>query len=212
MTNWLEFAGETRARILQLLRRSSQTITGLSEALDLTDNAVRTHIAAIERDGIVQRVGTERDTGGKPARVYGLTAEGIELFPKAYAFVLAALVQEVVARDGREAAIELLRAVGEKAASLARAGADIEDRIDAAVELLEGIGAEIDVVPNDAGWRLQGYGCPLSAVTAGNPEVCKLAEELIQNVTGHLTTECCDREGIPSCAFQIDRMGRPLAN
>lgn len=206
MTNWLEFAGETRAKILHLLRRSSHTITGLSEALGLTDNAIRTHVAAMERDGIVRRVGTERDTGGKPARVYGLTPEGHELFPKAYAFVLGAVVDELVRRDGRERAVELLEAVGQNAAALAREGVSVEDRIDAAVELLGGIGADLDVIPNDGGWRIQGHGCPLSAVTAGHPEVCRLAESLIQTITGHLTTECCDRTGgTPSCAFQIDR-------
>ena len=42
--------------------------------MGLTDNAVRTHVAALERDGLVEPVGTQRDTGGKPARVYALTA------------------------------------------------------------------------------------------------------------------------------------------
>ena len=86
MTNWVEkLTGETTRSCLNLLRRSRLTITALADALHLTDNAVRTHIAALERDGIVQHVGTLRDTGGKPARVYALTGEGEELFPKAYA-------------------------------------------------------------------------------------------------------------------------------
>ena len=89
MTNWVErLTGETRAQLLRLLRRSRQTITALADAVGLTDNAVRTHVAALERDGLVEPVGTQRDTGGKPARVYALTGEGEELFPKAYALVL----------------------------------------------------------------------------------------------------------------------------
>ena len=72
MTNWLaRLTGETQARVLGLLRRSRQSITGLARALRLTDNAVRMHIAALRRDGIVEDVGTQRDTGGKPARLYG---------------------------------------------------------------------------------------------------------------------------------------------
>src|SRR5881628_604191 len=86
MTNWLaRLTGETQARLLGLLRRSRQSIAGLARALRLTDNAVRMHIAALRRDGIVEDVGTQRDTGGKPARLYGLTREGEELFPKASA-------------------------------------------------------------------------------------------------------------------------------
>jgi predicted ArsR family transcriptional regulator len=86
MTNWLlRLTGDTRMEMLRLLRRSRQTITSLADALRLTDNAVRSHVAALERDGIVEHVGTQRDTGGKPARVYDLTGAGEELFPKAYA-------------------------------------------------------------------------------------------------------------------------------
>jgi len=111
MINWLaRLTGETQARLLGLLRRSRQTITTLAEALGLTDNAVRMHIAALHRDGIVEQVGTQRDTGGKPARVYGLTREGEELFPKAYALVLGKLVAEIGKTQGRDRAIELLRA------------------------------------------------------------------------------------------------------
>ena len=99
MANWLDkLLGETQVRLLRLLRRSRQTITGLSEQLRLTDNAVRTHIAALRRDGLVEDVGAQRDTGGKPARVYGLTRDGEELFPKAYAPVLSLLVEELVHR------------------------------------------------------------------------------------------------------------------
>ena len=111
--NWLEtLTGETRARLLHLLRRSRHTITTLAGSIRLTDNAVRTHIAALERDGLVEHVGTERDTGGKPARLYALTREGEELFPKAYALVLGGLVEEIAGVDGRARAVELLRAVG----------------------------------------------------------------------------------------------------
>src|SRR5512145_2525965 len=123
MTSRLErLLGETQIRMLGLLRRSRQSITALADALDLTDNAVRMHIATLHRDGIVEQVGTERDTGGKPARLYGLTREGEELFPKAYALVLGKLLEEIVRTHGRERAVKLLRAVGAQVAAGARPG------------------------------------------------------------------------------------------
>ena len=64
MTNWVErLTGETTSKLLSLLRRSRSTITALADALHLTDNAVRTHIAALERDGIVEQVGTSAGHG-----------------------------------------------------------------------------------------------------------------------------------------------------
>jgi predicted ArsR family transcriptional regulator len=205
MTNWVErLTGETRAKLLSLLRRSRRTITALADALHLTDNAVRTHIAALERDGIVEQVGTQRDTGGKPARVYGLTGEGEELFPKAYALVLGELVEELARVDGWERATDLLRAVGRRAASGAVAPADREGRVAVAAAALRSLGGDVEVQRTEQGYALQGYGCPLSAVTAKHPQVCALARALVEEITGQSVTECCERNGRPRCRFRIE--------
>jgi predicted ArsR family transcriptional regulator len=205
MPNWLQrLTGDTRPEMLRLLRRSRQTITSLANALRLTDNAVRTHVAALERDGIVEHVGTQRDTGGKPARVYELTREGEELFPKAYALVLGKLVEEIARAEGRPRALALLREVGRQVAATVPPAEGAEGRVQAAAAALRGLGGDVEVQRTDGGWRLQGYGCPLSAVTAGHPEVCALAQALVEEITGAPVTECCDREGRPRCGFRVE--------
>jgi len=204
MHKWLErLLGETQARLLGLLRRSRRSITGLADALGLTDNAVRMHIAALHRDGIVEQVGTQRDTGGKPARLYGLTRAGEELFPKAYALVLAKLVEEIVRTHGRARAIELLRAVGAQAAAGARAGANPQQRMEAAASVFRDLGADVEVESTTDGWRLHGYGCPLSAVTSGHPEMCELGKALVEEIAGTPVTECCQRGEHPRCGFEL---------
>ena len=206
MTNWLDrLIGDTQGKLLRLLRRSSKTITELAGALRLTDNAVRMHVSALRRDGIVEDVGTQRDTGGKPARLYGLTAEGQELFPKAYAPVLGRLVAEIVRAEGPDRARELLRDVGARLAAEIPRGTSPESRVAAAAAALRAIGADIDVETTDAGWKLQGHACPLSAVTADHPEACELARALVAEITGSSVAECCEREGAPHCAFAIAR-------
>lgn len=206
MANWVErLIGDTQAKLLRLLRRPPQTVTGLAESLGLTDNAVRSHIAALGRDGIVKQVGTQRDTGGKPARLYALTGEGEELFPKAYAVVLGGLVEQIAKRDGWKHAIELLRGVGEAAASGVAAPADASGRVAAAAAALRSLGGDVDVHRTAHGWRLQGYACPLSAVTANHPQVCALAQALVEEITGLTVTECCERADSPKCGFRIER-------
>jgi predicted ArsR family transcriptional regulator len=205
MINWVErLTGETTSKLLSLLRRSRLTITALADALHLTDNAVRTHIAALERDGIVEHVGSQRETGGKPARVYALTGEGEELFPKAYALVLGGLVEEIARVDGWERATALLRAVGQRAALGAVAPADREGRVAAAAAALRSLGGDVEVQRTERGYLLQGYACPLSAVTAKHSEVCALARALVEEFTGQPVMECCERNGRPRCGFRID--------
>ena len=191
-------------RSCRLLRRSRQTITSLADALRLTDNAVRTHVAALERDGIVEHVGTQRETGGKPARLYELTAAGEELFPKAYALVLGGLVEEIARAEGRDRAVELLRGVGRRVAAGTGRSDGSEARVRAAAGALRELGGDVEVQRTPDGWRLQGYGCPLSAVTAGHPDVCALAQALVEEITGRQVTECCDRSGRPRCGFRIE--------
>ncbi len=77
------FFATTRGQLILLLRRADQTVEELAQALQLTDNAVRAHLATLERDGLVEQQGMRRG-GGKPAFVYTLTAEAERLFPKAY--------------------------------------------------------------------------------------------------------------------------------
>lgn len=204
MTNWLtRLLGETQVKMLMLLRRSRQTITGLAEQVELTDNAVRTHVAALDRDGMIEQVGTRREARGKPARVYALTREGEELFPKAYALILSGLVEEISRTEGREQAIKLLRAVGERVAEGVEPSRDPKARVRAAAAVLRSLGADIEVQRSDQGWRLQGYGCPLSAVTPKHPEVCSVATALVEEITGQRVTECCDRSDRPRCAFEV---------
>jgi predicted ArsR family transcriptional regulator len=204
MRNWLStLTGETQAKLLALLRRSRWTISQLAEALQLSTNAVRTHVMALVRDGIVEDAGTERDTGGKPARAYALSAAGEELFPKAYATVLGGIIDEIARRDGPEHAAELLRAVGVRVAARARAAPDLASRVDIAADALRSLGADIDVMPAGEGWRLQGYACPLSSVTAEHPAMCVLAQALVERITGEVVLERCDRSERPRCAFEI---------
>lgn len=204
MTNWLtRLLGETQVKILMLLRRNRQTITEIADHVELTDNAVRTHVAALDRDGMIEQVGTRREARGKPAKVYALTRGGEELFPKAYALVLSGLVEEITRAEGRDRALTLLRAVGEKVAEGVEASRDPKARVKAAASILRSLGGDVEVERNDQGWLLQGYGCPLSAVTSRHPEVCAVARAIVEEITGQRVTECCDRSDRPRCAFQV---------
>lgn len=195
--------GETQAKLLGLLRRFPRTIKGLAKALRLTDNAVRLHIAALGRDRMVEEAGFERDTGGKPARLYRLTAEGEELFPKAYAAVLGGLLDEITRTEGRERAVALLRAVGSRAAASAAHGDNPNAKVEAAADALRALGGEIDVQQTAEGWRLQGHGCPFSALTSAHAELCALAQTIVSDIVGQPVTECCERGERPRCAFAI---------
>ena len=207
--DWLgTLTGETRGRLLRLVRASSSSIGDLAGALGISENAVRGHVAALERDGLVRAAGVQRSTGGKPARLYELTPEAEELFPKAYSLVFAELLRTLREEDGESAVVERLRRVGRRLGEQARAGpAAVADggraRAEAAAGVLVSLGGSVEVVESPGGWTLRSAGCPLSGLVAEDPGVCALVEALVAEVTGLPVTEVCDRGARPRCAFRI---------
>lgn len=194
------FRDTTRGRIVGLLRRASRTVDELAQTLDLTDNAVRAHIATLERDGIVEQRGVRRGAS-KPAYSYDLTLEAEQLFPKAYAPVLAELVTILAQRLGEEATDDMLRAVGARIAVGHGGGASLEARLDAAVHLLNDLGGLAEYEVADGTAVIRGYSCPLAAVATGHPAVCRLAETLVSEVAGIPMHETCERGSRPRCSF-----------
>ena len=203
MADWIALTGETQQRLQALVRRAPQSIAVLASELGLTDNAVRTHISALMADGLVEQAGVERDTGGKPARLYRLTHAGEELFPKAYGAVLVELMEEVARRNGPEVLREMLQSIGERVASGMPARGDEHARLAAAVEAFRQLGGDLEVKKVEGGWLLRNAGCPLSAVSSQRDEICTLAQAFIAKVTGRPVEECCERGERPGCAFKV---------
>jgi predicted ArsR family transcriptional regulator len=197
--------GDTRTGLLALLRRSTRSVNELAQAMGISDNAVRMHLAAMQRDGLVQTAGIERLTGGKPAQLFELTGQAEELYPKAYAPVLGGLLELLEERVGRQELLELLRVLGARAgAGAGRDAGGAEARVQEAAAVLRELGGDVDVTPSTDGWRIQGFGCPLSALTGDHSELCAMVEALVAEITQRPVRECCDRGGRPRCAFEVD--------
>jgi predicted ArsR family transcriptional regulator len=81
--------------------------------------------------------------------------------------------------------------------------------VEVAAAALRSLGGDVEVQRTEGGYTLQGYGCPLSAVTAKHPEVCALARALVEEITGQPVTECCERNARPRCRFRIDHEPEP---
>ncbi len=196
------FFASTRGQIVALLRRKISTVDELAQALDLTDNAVRAHLATLERDGLVHQQGVRRGSG-KPAYAYQLKPEAERLFPKPYAPVLRQLLDVLDKRMAPEEVEALLRTVGHELASgLSAAEGGIRARLEAAVAVLNELGGLAELEECDGAFVIRGYSCPLAAVVPGHPEVCRLAETLVSEVAGVPVKEHCDRGEPLRCCFE----------
>ena len=141
LLNWNKrLANSTRGQIITLLRRASRTVEELAQTLDLTDNAVRAHLATLERDGVVQQHGVRRGSG-KPSYVYDLTPEAEQLFPKSYDTVLHELLGVLSEQMPVEQIDAIMRAVGRRIATKwSTPTGDLRKRLELAVDVLNELG------------------------------------------------------------------------
>jgi predicted ArsR family transcriptional regulator len=200
----------TRGRVLALLRRGSMTTDELAQALGLTDNAVRAHLATLERDGLVQSAGERREGRiGKPATLYAVSPGAETLFSKAYLPLLTALLAALGDRHTPGELADLLRKVGSRlAAEIGPSSGNLAERVQSASSLLNQLGGISSVEEIEPGSRyiIQGCGCPLGVAVSERPEVCEAMVSLLSEVTGAGVRSVCDRGGRPSCRFEVQRV------
>jgi predicted ArsR family transcriptional regulator len=207
VAHWNErFFESSRGRILALLRRGSRTVEELAAALGVSDNAVRPHLAALERDGIVRQHGVRPvgPAGGKPAYAYEVATEAERLFTKAYIPVLTQLVS---ALEDRMTPDELTALLGDVGRRLAATGAtptgDLRTRAEAAAAVLTELGGVVDVEEENGALALRGYACPLADAVRAHPSTCHAAESLVAELVGRPVHECCEKGDRPRCRFVI---------
>ena len=206
----------TRARMLALLREGVWTVDDLAERLELTDNAVRFHIDALDRAGTVQKQGVRRSAGaGQPAVLYALSAVGEEEFSRAYAPLLIAFLQELHERMSSAQLVGLLKRVGKRLAPKPDAGSlSLAARVNNAASLLNDLGGVTTVERRGANYRIVGRACPLSRAVEADHCVCAAVTSLVAEVVDANVTESCDRSGRPKCCFEIssDHRARTTAH
>jgi predicted ArsR family transcriptional regulator len=199
------FFDSTRGRIVSLLRDGSSTVNELASKLELTDNAVRSHLLSLERDGLIRQSGVQRGPR-KPHFAYELTAEAERLFPKAYDALLNQLITALKGRLPPAALEEVLREVGRSLAARHSSDTtpdDLEGRVQNALGVLKAIGGAPSVERDGGRLIIRSGGCPLAAAVVEHPEVCELAEALVAEVVGLPVKERCVRGESPKCCFEI---------
>jgi predicted ArsR family transcriptional regulator len=201
------FFESTRGRIVSLLRGKTRTVNELAEELEMTDNAVRAHLATLERDGLIRQGGVQRGRR-KPHFAYELTPEAERLFPKSYDALLNVLLSVLKERLAPDELGDVLREAGRKAAAdtmtLLPTDSDLAVKAEKAVKVLEALGGAPRLEREGDNIIIRSSSCPFGAAVEAHPEVCRVAETLVGQITGGRVRESCDKTEVPPrCSFEI---------
>jgi predicted ArsR family transcriptional regulator len=198
------FFQSTRGRIVLLLRHAAMTVNDLAAELGLTDNAVRAHLLSLERDALVKVGGSVKGVR-RPHVLYRLTDEARHIFPKAYDSLLNRLLDVLKRRVSHSSLENIFRDVGSEIASVSQAhsGRTLDEKVDIAIETLGTLGGSAKAFRSADGLEIRSESCPFADAVAEHPEICKVAESMVAEITGTPVRECCDRTSLPKCRFVL---------
>jgi predicted ArsR family transcriptional regulator len=206
--------GVRRSLLLELKKAGTLTVKQLAIRAGTSLNAVRHHVRELENEGVVTY--ERRNQGvGAPTFLYKLTSEGHALFPHRYDAALMEILEEIVAQQGRAAAVQLLESRFDRRSQDLRvgfSGLGPSSRIGALAEVLSGEGymAEASSQP-EMGTLIQ-HNCPIQAVAERFPEVCAAETKFLQAVLGaEVHRERHILAGCSACEYRI-RFNSPPAS
>jgi predicted ArsR family transcriptional regulator len=201
--------GGTQRGLLRALlhNKPGLTVDDLTGALKVSRNAVRQHLTALERDGVVAR-GRTQPSGGRPEQMYVITEKGQELFPRQYSWFSEMLIGTLHAVLGDEGAAERLaemgRSVGIGIARRLPGTAARHERVAAAADAMEGLGYEAKVVATDDTLDIEAQNCVFHQLAMKYPDICKFDLALLSNATGqHVEHRTCMARGDSKCCFRF---------
>lgn len=204
---------ERQQQLLRLLQQEKPglTVDQIAAGLAITRNAVRQHLAALERDGYVRKAEL-RKTAGRPSIAYVLTRAGDELFPKQYSWFSSAVLGALRRERGSEALALFLRKIASSiAAGLESrvAGKAPEERVAALVQIMNELGYDARTVQaKGAPATVVATNCVYHDLAREYREVCEFDYELMEKLTGRSVDhpECMVRGG-NVCRFHLGPVG-----
>ncbi len=198
--------------MVDLLQRGIHTVWEIALRLGLTRNAVRSHLLALERDGLVHRVGSEPGTR-RPHEIYQLTPRAQKYLAQASSATLSAVITAMKNVLPAKTLPKLLAASGEVLAS--RFGTyhrekPLASRVQSAARVLNSIGGAAQIEKQGDGFCILSQGCPLAGVTADHPETCYMIEKFLAGLTHAPVRESCLRGMHPRCRFNVGADGQNM--
>ncbi len=198
-------ATRSRDRTLSLLLRSDEALSvqALAGRLSISRNAAHQHVAALERNGLIERA-SPIQTKGRPSQGYRLSEAGASTFPRHYALIARQLLAELSHALGP---VELRGALQRIGASLADSmaidsSADDGQAIASVAGLMRELGYESSMIDGEDGPEIEARNCVFHDLAMADPTICEVDLALLRSMTGRAVEHRrCMARGERTCRF-----------
>jgi len=206
----LDSYGVRQQDILKFMleNKDGVTIDDLAQTLKISRNAVRQHLAVMERDALITQVGA-RPSKGRPELLYGLAAKGKEAFPRRYSWFAELLMTTLFREVGSENLNAKTTAMGESVAKDLLERRRPPDSMAEAIKELNKLMLELGYsskvkVGDDGELLIEANNCVFHELAAKHPEVCQFDLALMSTFTkAQVCHEECMVRGGKVCRFKF---------
>lgn len=202
-----------RSRQYQILTLLLENKAGLSidevvAKLNISRNAVQQHFMALERDGYIQTHVLNK-TGGRPVRIFVLTEDGVNRFPKQYAWFSELILADLKNELGSEA---FKRYLNKLAHYLSKSllpqfeGKQLDERVERLLHVMDGLGFNArTITASDSGTHtIEAYNCVYHDLAQKHEEICEFDRVLIASILDKTIDHVeCMAKGGTVCRFKI---------
>ncbi len=204
--------GSRQEQILTLLLNAPEglSIDDMAAKLDISRNAVKQHLVLLEKQQWVQE-GALTSTGGRPARCYTLTEQGVNRFPKQYAWFCNLLLDDLAAQMSPEALETLMWNMGVKLArSLAPqfAAKSPQQKLEALIDLMQSLGYHAEQDVQDGHPVIKAINCVYHDLAQQHQALCHFDQALIATLLEQPVEQTlCMAKKDCACLFKLAKTG-----
>ncbi len=109
-------SGNTKERILEILLEGPRSLGEITDLLQIQKSAVRAHLDTLQSEKDVEST-FQIERLGRPRKIYTLTQNGRELFPRKYDLVLSLILQKISEANGKEQARKIIESIADDIAA-----------------------------------------------------------------------------------------------
>lgn len=170
----------TASEILELLRDGPLQAKAMGEAVQVDTSAAYRHLERLMSEGLVTSEEVVEGPG-RPKKVYSLTEQGWEAFPRDYRLLLSSLLDTIIEHEGQDTLETYLALIARELAAPIALREDLQERLDGLVDLYNELGFEAHLEREGDKLYLVQRNCPFLQVAKDNPDaLCRCLDEGIQ--------------------------------
>ncbi len=209
----IELLGKTQQQLLRLLNkhRNGLTISDLTELLEISRNAVKQHLSALEKNNLIES-GILHKTAGRPTQSYVLSTKGREHFPRKYSWFAQILLEAIRDEKDEKGLIKFLNKIGTQVSAqylpeLKKLSG--KERLTEVASILTDLGYDAEVVASKDKSelsKLEVSNCVFYQLADSCPEICGFDLSLLSSLTGQkIEQQSCIASGGNACCFGVKK-------